>query len=106
MESVYQAGHRQFSVRVGTDNRLVVWNLRPLGLTCSKFENLCDLVGITINKNAVSGNASAQVSGDIRLGTSASTSHDMLEADMRIVADFLLRTVQLTCPCFPKGSWQ
>ncbi|CAL1708895.1 unnamed protein product [Somion occarium] len=79
----------------GTDNHLVLWDLRPLGLTGSKLEKLCDLVGITINKNAVSGDASAQVPGGIRLGTSALTSRDMLEPDMKIVADFLHRAVQL-----------
>ncbi|KAK7683496.1 hypothetical protein QCA50_013330 [Cerrena zonata] len=79
----------------GTDNHLVLWDLRPLGLTGSKLEKLCDLVGITINKNAVSGDASAQVPGGIRLGTSALTSRDMLEADMKVVADFLHRAVQL-----------
>ncbi|OSX63526.1 hypothetical protein POSPLADRAFT_1039574 [Postia placenta MAD-698-R-SB12] len=79
----------------GTDNHLVLWDLRPLGLTGSKLEKLCDLVGITINKNAVSGDASAQVPGGIRLGTSALTSRNMLEADVRVVADFLHRAVQL-----------
>lgn len=79
----------------GTDNHLVLWDLRPLGLTGSKLEKLCDLVGITINKNAVSGDASAQVPGGIRLGTSALTSRNMLEADIKIVASFLDRAVQL-----------
>ena len=79
----------------GTDNHLVLWDLRPLGLTGSKLEKLSDLVGITINKNAVSGDASAQVPGGIRLGTAALTSRDMLEADMKVVADFLHRAVQI-----------
>jgi len=79
----------------GTDNHLVLWDLRPLGLTGSKLEKLCDLVGITINKNAVSGDASAQVPGGIRLGTSALTSRNMLTDDMKVVADFLHRAVQL-----------
>ncbi|RPD56913.1 glycine hydroxymethyltransferase [Lentinus tigrinus ALCF2SS1-7] len=79
----------------GTENHLVLWDLRPLGLTGSKLEKLCDLVGITINKNAVSGDASAQVPGGIRLGTAALTSRDMLEADMKVVAEFLHRAVQL-----------
>ncbi|EPS97394.1 hypothetical protein FOMPIDRAFT_1166487 [Fomitopsis schrenkii] len=79
----------------GTDNHLVLWDLRPLGLTGSKLEKLCDLVGITINKNAVSGDASAQTPGGIRLGTSALTSRNMLEDDMKVVAGFLHRAVQL-----------
>ncbi|TFY70033.1 hypothetical protein EVG20_g2903 [Dentipellis fragilis] len=80
----------------GTDNHLVLWDLRPLGLTGSKVEKVGDLLGITINKNAVSGDASAQVPGGIRLGTSALTSRNMLEADVRKVADFLHRSVQLS----------
>lgn len=98
----------------GTDNHLVLWDLRPLKLTGSKLEKLCDFLGITINskgtcslrisnhlsvfppvENAVSGDASAQTPGGIRLGTSALTSRDMLEPDMKIVAEFLHRAVQL-----------
>ena len=33
----------------GTDNHLVLWDLRPTGLTGSKVEKIGDLVGITIN---------------------------------------------------------
>jgi len=80
----------------GTDSHLVLWDLRPLGLTGSKVEKVCDLMGITINKNAVSGDASAQVPGGIRLGTSALTSRDMKEEDIKVVANFLHRTVQLS----------
>lgn len=79
----------------GTDNHLVLWDLRPLKLTGSKLEKLCDLLGITINKNAVTGDASAQTPGGIRLGTAAITSRDMVESDSRVVAGFLHRAVQL-----------
>jgi glycine hydroxymethyltransferase len=44
----------------------------------------------------VVGDASAQAPGGIRLGTSALTSRNMLEADMRVVAEFLHRAVQLS----------
>jgi len=80
----------------GTDNHLVLWDLRPLKLTGSKVEKIGDLVGITINKNAVSGDASAQVPGGIRIGTAALTSRDMREDDLRTVAGFLHRAVQLS----------
>lgn len=33
----------------GTDNHLVLWDLRPLGLTGSKVEKVGDMLGITIN---------------------------------------------------------
>ncbi|CAE6418716.1 unnamed protein product [Rhizoctonia solani] len=80
----------------GTDNHLVLWDLRPLGLTGSKVEKVCDMVHITINKNAVSGDKSAQVPGGIRLGTSALTSRSMKEEDIKQVAEFLHRAVQLS----------
>jgi len=80
----------------GTDNHLVLWDLRPLGLTGSKVEKVCDLMGITINKNAVSGDSNAQAPGGIRLGTSALTSRDMKEEDIKVVANFLHRSVQLS----------
>jgi glycine/serine hydroxymethyltransferase len=38
----------------GTDNHLVLWDLRPEGITGSKMEKACDLCHITLNKNAVS----------------------------------------------------
>ena len=37
----------------GTDNHLVLWDLRPVGLTGSKVEKICDFVGITINSMCV-----------------------------------------------------
>ncbi|KDQ10447.1 hypothetical protein BOTBODRAFT_46982 [Botryobasidium botryosum FD-172 SS1] len=80
----------------GTDNHSILWDLRPLKLTGSKVEKICDMVHITINKNAVSGDASAQVPGGIRLGTSALTSRSMAEADIKQVAEFLHRAVQLS----------
>ena len=47
-------------------------------------------------ENAVSGDASAQVPGGIRLGTSALTSRNMTEEDIKIVAGFLHRAVQIS----------
>ena len=45
----------------GTDNHLVLWDLRPLGLTGSKLEKLCDLVGITINSTSSAASARARL---------------------------------------------
>ncbi|KAJ1302279.1 hypothetical protein OPQ81_001097 [Rhizoctonia solani] len=80
----------------GTDNHLILWDLRPLGITGNKVEKVCDMVHITINKNAVSGDKSAQVPGGIRLGTSALTSRSMKEDDIKQVAEFLHRAVQIS----------
>ncbi|KAG8925871.1 Serine hydroxymethyltransferase, cytosolic [Tulasnella sp. 418] len=46
----------------GTDNHLVLWDLRPIKLTGSKVEKIGDLVGITVNKNAVQGDGKCKVS--------------------------------------------
>jgi glycine hydroxymethyltransferase len=37
----------------GTDNHLILWDLRPAGLTGNKFELLCDMAHITVNKNVI-----------------------------------------------------
>ena len=60
------------------------------------FLQFPDLISYLFLENAVSGDASAQTPGGIRLGTSALTSRDMKEADIKIVADFLHRAVQLS----------
>ncbi|KAG0145868.1 hypothetical protein CROQUDRAFT_658121 [Cronartium quercuum f. sp. fusiforme G11] len=80
----------------GTDNHLVLWDLRPIGITGSKVEKICDLCHITINKNAVSGDTSAQVPGGVRLGTSALTSRSMGTKEMIIVADFMDRAIKIS----------
>jgi glycine hydroxymethyltransferase len=73
----------------GTDNHIVLWDLRPIGLTGSKMENICDHLGITINKNAVHGDKSALVPGGVRLGTSALTSRNMGKSEFKTIAGFL-----------------
>ena len=79
----------------GSDNHLVLWDLRPLGLTGSKVEKICDLAHITLNKNSVPGDKSAAVPGGVRVGTNSLTSRSMVEKDMEVVADFLHRAVQI-----------
>ncbi|KAI3625089.1 hypothetical protein CBS9595_000450 [Malassezia furfur] len=79
----------------GSDNHLILWDLRPAGLTGSKVEKLCDLVHITLNKNAVAGDTSAVVPGGVRIGSNALTSRSMNEKDMETVAEFLHRVVQI-----------
>lgn len=79
----------------GSDNHLILWDLRPVGLTGSKVEKLCDLVHITLNKNAVAGDTSAVAPGGVRIGSNALTSRSMNEKDMEQVAEFLHRVVQI-----------
>jgi len=75
----------------GTDNHLLLWDLRPKGLTGSKIEKLLDYCNITVNKNAIYGDKSALSPGGVRLGTNALTTRRMEEKEMAQVAVFLDR---------------
>lgn len=79
----------------GTDNHIVLWDLRPLGLTGSKAQALFDRCSITLNMNAVHGDKSAMTPGGVRLGTPALTTRGMVEDDFKKVADFLYRGVEI-----------
>ncbi|PVU85276.1 hypothetical protein BB560_007084 [Smittium megazygosporum] len=80
----------------GTDNHLILWDLKPLNLTGSKVEKICDMVGITLNKNSVVGDKSAVTPGGVRIGTAALTSRGMTEDDFVKIADFLHQVVSLS----------
>lgn len=79
----------------GTDNHLVLWDLRPSGVPGANVEKVCDLVHITLNKNAVAGDTSALYPGGVRVGTPAMTSRGLVESDFVTVADFLDRSVKI-----------
>ncbi|KAF2288984.1 hypothetical protein GH714_023248 [Hevea brasiliensis] len=85
-----------FKSTAGTENHLVLWDLRPLGLTGNKVEKLCDLCNITVNKNAVFGDSSALAPGGVRIGTPAMTSRGLVEGDFEQIAEFLHRAVTIT----------
>ena len=92
----------------GTDNHLVLWDLRPLGLTGSKLEKLCEYVHISLNKNAIHGDRSAAVPGGVRIGTPAMTSRGLSESDFETVADLLHECAELAlevrCRCSPPSA--
>ena len=79
----------------GTENHLVLWDLRPCGLTGSKMETICDMLHITLNKNAVFGDASALAPGGCRIGAPAMTSRGLKEPDFEKIAEFLHQAVEL-----------
>ncbi|OZJ05301.1 Serine hydroxymethyltransferase 2 [Bifiguratus adelaidae] len=79
----------------GTENHLILWDLKPQKLTGSKVERICEIVDITINKNSIAGDKSAVTPGGVRLGTAALTSRSFKEEDMVKVGEFLHRTVQI-----------
>merc|ERR1719191_2456411 len=79
----------------GTDNHLVLLDVRPLGLTGSKVEKVCELSEISVNRNAVHGDVSALSPGGVRIGTPAMTTRGCTEADMATIADFIHECIQL-----------
>lgn len=79
----------------GTDNHLVLWDLKPNGITGSKFEKMCDALNITLNKNCVPGDRSAITPGGVRIGAPAMTTRKLVEADFEQVATFLFEGLQL-----------
>ena len=79
----------------GTENHLMLWDLRPLGLTGSKMEKVFEMMHITLNKNAVHGDKSAMTPGGVRIGAPAMTSRGLKEADFEKIGDFLHRGTQL-----------
>eukprot|EP00878_Enallax_costatus_P035260 GHUV01039274.1.p1 GENE.GHUV01039274.1~~GHUV01039274.1.p1 ORF type:complete len:193 (-),score=46.08 GHUV01039274.1:187-765(-) len=52
----------------GTDNHLLLWDLRGEGISGAKMEKACDEAHITLNKNAVVGDVSAMNPGGVRIG--------------------------------------
>lgn len=77
----------------GTDNHLILWDLKPQGVTGAKMQVLCDHCSITLNKNTVLGDVSALTPGGVRVGSPALTSRGLKENDFCIVGDFLARAV-------------
>ena len=73
-----------------------MWDLRPHGLTGSKVEKVLDMMHVTTNKNSVVGDKSAVTPGGIRLGTPALTTRGMKEEEMKVVADFLVKSVKIS----------
>lgn len=94
-------GHKV--VTDGTDNHLILLDIRPEGLTGSKLEKACDLVYITLNKNTLYGDKSALTPGGVRIGTPAVTTRGMLEKDMEKIGEFIDRTIKL-CVSVQKRS--
>ncbi|MCB0712159.1 MAG: serine hydroxymethyltransferase [Ignavibacteriae bacterium] len=79
----------------GTDNHLMLIDLRNKGLTGKAAENALDEAGITCNKNAVPfDDKSPLITSGIRLGTAAMTSRGMKEGEMKEIAGFIDRVLK------------
>ncbi|KAL8171801.1 hypothetical protein V2J09_023605 [Rumex salicifolius] len=79
----------------GTDNHLVLVNLKNKGIDGSRVEKVLEAVHIAANKNTVPGDVSAMVPGGIRMGTPALTSRGFVEEDFVKVAEYFDASVKL-----------
>jgi len=75
----------------GTDNHLMLLDLRDEKVSGKEAEVLLDSVNITCNKNAIPNDPrQPDVTSGIRLGTPAVTTRGLKEADMDVVADAIV----------------
>ena len=77
----------------GTDNHLMLVDLRPAHLTGKEMEHRLDEVNITVNKNAIPNDPEKPfVTSGIRVGTPAATSRGFVEEDMKVIARVMWQT--------------
>ena len=74
----------------GTDNHLMLVDLRPFNITGKELEKRLDEVRITVNKNTIPNDPQSPfVTSGIRIGTPAVTSRGLKEEDMKVIADMI-----------------
>ena len=77
----------------GTDNHLMLVELRNTEITGKELQNRCDSVNITLNKNTVPNEPrSPFVTSGVRIGTPAVTTRGMVEEDMKVIASLIAKT--------------
>ncbi|MBQ3109775.1 MAG: serine hydroxymethyltransferase [Clostridia bacterium] len=78
----------------GTDNHLMLVDLRPFKVTGKEYEHRLDEVGITVNKNAIPFDPEKPgVTSGIRVGTPAVTTRGLKEEDMVEIAELMYLTI-------------
>jgi glycine hydroxymethyltransferase len=80
----------------GTDNHLVLVDLKDKGIDGARVERVLELVGVAANKNTVPGDKSAMKPGGLRFGTPAMTTRGFEKTDFARVADIINRAVNIT----------
>ena len=75
----------------GTDNHMVLADLRNLGITGKDAETALGLAGITVNKNTVPFDTlGPAITSGVRIGTPAITTRGMQETEMALIAKMIL----------------
>lgn len=80
----------------GTDNHLVLWDVRPHGLTGGKVEKVCEAASMSLNRNCVPGDVSALSPGGVRIGAPAMTTRGCDAEHFKKIAGFLDRACQIS----------
>ena len=78
----------------GTDNHLMLVDLTNFGITGKEFQERCDSVNITLNKNTIPNDPNGPtVTSGVRIGTPAVTTRGITEIDMEIIARLLRQVI-------------
>lgn len=80
----------------GTDNHLVLVDLKDRGVDGARVERVLELVGVASNKNTVPGDKSAMKPGGLRMGSPAMTTRGLLPDDFGRIAEIVDRAVSIT----------
>ncbi len=79
----------------GTDNHLMLVDLRPRGINGKVAQETLDQAGITVNKNGIPFDTEKiTLGGGVRIGTPAVTTRGMREEEMMEVADLIHRALE------------
>ncbi|MGG0511195.1 serine hydroxymethyltransferase [Priestia megaterium] len=79
----------------GTDNHLVMVDLRPKGITGKDFQSALDYVGITVNKNMIPFDpAKPSVTSGVRIGTTAISQRGLKEKEVQQIADIMNKVAE------------
>ena len=79
----------------GTDNHLMLVDLRPFDITGKELEHRLDEVYITVNKNAIPNDPQSPfVTSGVRIGTPAVTSRGLDTDDMEKIAEYIYLTAK------------
>ena len=81
----------------GTDNHLMLVDLRPFGVTGKVAQEALDRAGITLNKNTIPNDPESPfVTSGLRIGTAAVTTAGMGEGEMAEIASLIARVLRAT----------
>lgn len=79
----------------GTDNHLVLIDLKDRGIDGARVERVLELVGVASNKNTVPGDVSAMKPGGLRMGSPAMTTRGLSPEDFVRIGDVVDRAVTI-----------